>query len=97
MMSAASDMLEGLGEMQGFWGVCVACLGEVGGNEGHADPEICFIEVVRNIPAELPILAPFLNNSVKEGQDPHQRPECLHNDAQHVITKCGAGTKPCCA
>lgn len=68
-------------------GISVACLGEVGGNEGHADPEIRFIEVIRNIPAELAILAPFLNNSVEEGQDPHQWPESLHNDAHQVISK----------
>ena len=72
----------------------MAYLGEIGGNEGHADPKICFVEVIRNIPAELAILAPFLNNSVEEGQDPHQWPECLHNSTHWVINKPEACTHP---
>lgn len=64
--------------------VCVACLGEVSCDESQADPEIGFVEIIRNIPAKLAILAPLLHHSVEEGQDPHQWPECLHNSMRQV-------------
>ena len=54
-------------------------LGEVGGNERHTDPEVCLVEVIGHIPAQLAVLAPLLNHSVEQSQNPHQWPECLHD------------------
>ena len=48
-------------------------LGQVGVQQGHADSEVRFIEVIGNVPAVLAVLSSLLYNSMEESQHVHQR------------------------
>lgn len=50
---------------------CEQYLGEVGGNQSHADSKVSLVEVIGDIPAQLPILAPFLHYSMEQSKHPY--------------------------
>jgi hypothetical protein len=52
-------------------------LAEVRVDERHADAEVGLVEVVRDVPPELSVLASLLRDRVEEPEDVNERPEGL--------------------
>ena len=65
-----------------------AHLGEISCNESHAYSEVCLIEIVGHIPAQLAILASFLHHCVEQRQYPDQWPECLRSQIELQAALC---------
>lgn len=65
-----------------------AHLGEVSCNESHAYSEVCLVEIVGHIPAQLAILASFLHHCMEQRQYPDQWPECLRSQVELQAALC---------